>query len=120
MGLRPARVCVPLLLTLLSCLSVNAQIKGIVSDDKSGVPLPYANIQLVNKSSGTSSDEQGRFSLPDADSGSLIVVSATGYEPLQVALRRDHRFAAAQSKCTFTGSGRERQTKKQYLKDREL
>lgn len=66
-----------------------AQLKGVVKDSENGAPIAYANIQILNKNSGVSADEQGRFLLADRDTTALLVISATGYEPMQVTYGKD-------------------------------
>ncbi len=56
-----------LLINLLITIMVIGQspitIKGLIQDDKSGEPLPYANIFVLHKYTGTVSNESGNFSL---------------------------------------------------------
>lgn len=80
------------LLGTLCALPATAQLNGLVKDEASGQPLPYANIQVLGKNAGASANEQGRFSLPGADSTTTLVISATGYETLE---------ARAGSDCTL-------------------
>lgn len=76
-------------LFILSFQLANAQLTGRIKDSESDEPIPYANVQVLDKNSGASSDEQGKFILPDADSAATIVISATGYETLQTAWSKD-------------------------------
>lgn len=77
---------------LLAAPLARAQINGVIQDDGSGSYLSYANIQVLDKTSGTTADEQGRFSLPDMDSNATLIISATGYETLR---------AKASNNCTL-------------------
>jgi hypothetical protein len=77
---------------IFSVLSAKAQVKGVIQDDGSGSYLPYANIQVLDKTFGITADEQGRFSLPDVESNATLIISATGYETLQ---------AKANNNCTL-------------------
>ncbi len=90
LSLRCSRSWAYLLLLLLSGLSpARAQLKGTVKDSESGAPIPYANIQVLDKNAGTSADKQGRFTLAGTDTPATLVISATGYEPLQTVFRSD-------------------------------
>jgi len=76
-------------LCLLSVL-VQAQkdYKGKVVDDKTGEPLPYVNIGIVEQGVGTVSDEEGLFHLNfeknEVESTAIILFSALGYAPLNI------------------------------------
>ncbi len=56
-----------------------SQIKGVVKDSLSGEPIPYVNIWVENETIGTTSEENGSFSL-DIKEEKLLVFSALGYE----------------------------------------
>ena len=57
-------------------------IRGIVTDNASGVPLPYVSIGLLDKPSiGTSTDDKGQFSLNNVPIGRhTLQASFVGYE----------------------------------------
>jgi hypothetical protein len=59
--------------------SLSAQIRGVVKDSISGEPIPYVNIWVENESIGTTSEENGSFSL-DIKEEKVLVFSALGYE----------------------------------------
>ncbi|QHL88328.1 hypothetical protein GU926_13145 [Nibribacter ruber] len=63
--------------------SVVGQVKGTVTDQSTGKPVPYANIWVENENLGTTSDENGRFSLGNAALGKTLVVSCLGYERMK-------------------------------------
>jgi hypothetical protein len=45
-------------------LFAHAQVfDGVVKDAKTGVPLPYVNVGIVNKGVGTVTDNAGRFKI---------------------------------------------------------
>lgn len=69
-----------ILTLLLLCVStcIYSQIKGIVLDE-SNKPIPYANIWVENENIGTTSEENGTFSLAIKERKN-IVFSALGYE----------------------------------------
>ncbi len=83
-------------LAILFCLlnsfswgqSTTVTISGTVTDDKTGKPLPYANVYLNNSSIGTTTNENGAYTLSNLPIGSMeIAVSLLGYTPLKQTLR---------------------------------
>ena len=68
-----------LFLLLLTSISLSAQVKGVVLDSISGKPIAYANIWVENENIGTTSEENGTFSL-DIKAEKNIIFSALGYE----------------------------------------
>lgn len=78
------------LISLLSCfLSWSQQdFKGQVLDAKTGEPIPYVNIGIVDKGVGTVSDEDGIFHVPldvsDYDEKDTIQISSLGYETIKI------------------------------------
>ena len=63
---------------------VSAQTKGVVVDE-SGKPIPYVNIWVENENIGTTSEENGEFSIADAEN-KILVFSAVGFETLKAKL----------------------------------
>jgi hypothetical protein len=68
-----------ILLSIFLTFSLSAQIKGVVKDSISGQPIPYVNIWVENETIGTTSEENGSFSL-DIKEEKVLVFSALGYE----------------------------------------
>lgn len=68
-------------LLFFSLISLNGfgQISGIVKDSVSGKAIPYVNIWIENEEIGTSSDNNGRFTINDADKNAMLIFSAVGY-----------------------------------------
>lgn len=64
---------------ILLFFSATAQVKGVVKDSISGKPISYVNIWVENEDIGTTSEEQGTFSL-NTSKEKNIVFSALGYE----------------------------------------
>lgn len=63
-------------------------ISGKVTEEKTGKPLPFANVFINNSSIGTSTDEQGNYKLGNLPVGSLeLVVSFLGFETIKQTLR---------------------------------
>ena len=60
------------LLLMLCSLGLFAQkgvVKGFVYDKANGEPVPFATIQLDSSTLGTSTDDQGFFSIPGLNAG---------------------------------------------------
>ncbi|NND62726.1 MAG: carboxypeptidase-like regulatory domain-containing protein [Flavobacteriaceae bacterium] len=81
------------LLTALFCLfsiSLSAQIQGIVTNDK-GEPLPYVNIYLKDSYTGTTSNEEGNYTLDITQTGEYeIIFQFLGYT-------KESKFVSAQA-----------------------
>ena len=69
------------LLFFFMSFSISAQTKGVVIDE-SGKPIPYVNIWVENENIGTTSEENGEFSIADAEN-KILVFSAVGFETLK-------------------------------------
>jgi hypothetical protein len=63
---------------ILFSLSISAQTKGVVVDE-SGKPIPYVNIWVENENIGTTSEENGEFSIAGSANKNLIF-SILGFE----------------------------------------
>lgn len=72
-----------LVLIFLTCFSITAQIKGFVVDDKNQ-PIPYVNIWVENENIGTTSEENGSFSITVEDQNKVFIFSALGFETKKV------------------------------------
>ena len=66
------------LLIFISC-SLSAQIKGVVKDSLTGKPIPFVNIWVQNENIGSTSEENGSFTL-DTKQGKILIFSALGFE----------------------------------------
>lgn len=81
------------ILGALACVHASAQqaavtLTGKVTDEKTGKPLPFANVFINNTTIGTNSDENGNYRLPNLAIGNLeMVVSFLGYETVKQTLR---------------------------------
>jgi len=68
--------------------STSVTLTGKVTDEKTGKPLPFANVFINNSSIGTNADENGNYKLPDLAIGNIeIAVSFLGYETIKQTLR---------------------------------
>src|SRR4051812_31407395 len=65
---------------LLHCVLAYSQsrlISGLIKDD-SGNPIPFATVRVKGKNTGTSADENGKFSI-NASTGDILLVSAVNF-----------------------------------------
>ncbi|RZA01257.1 MAG: carboxypeptidase-like regulatory domain-containing protein [Sphingobacteriaceae bacterium] len=75
------RIFYTLIAFLIISTGVNAQaIKGKVFDSTNGKPIPNASIYLNGSSKGTTSNEQGEFSLSTLETNIPLIVSCVGYQ----------------------------------------
>lgn len=58
-------------------------VEGVVLDADTNEPIPFVSIGIAGTSIGTSSNQNGRFSL-QVKTGSVLSVSCIGYETIQV------------------------------------
>ncbi|MGH2665290.1 carboxypeptidase-like regulatory domain-containing protein [Flavobacterium sp.] len=67
-------------LLFLAGFSAAAQIKGTVKDSLSGKPIPYVNIWVANENIGTTSEENGEFTITPTDKNKNLIFSVLGFE----------------------------------------
>ncbi len=76
---------ITLILTLMSLIPANlfgqSTIKGVVLDNKTGEPLPFATVYINGTTKGTTTDNDGRFELKDVSFPATVVFSFVGYKP---------------------------------------
>jgi hypothetical protein len=68
------------LVLALVTFSLSAQIKGVVKDSLSGKPIPYVNIWVENENIGSTSEENGTFSINTTAKGKKLIFSTLGFE----------------------------------------
>lgn len=66
-------------LFLLFTITVSAQTKGLVVDENNN-PIPYVNIWVENENIGTTSEQDGSFSLQLKSQEKKLIFSAIGFE----------------------------------------
>ena len=66
-------------LFLMLSLSISAQLKGVVVDEKNN-PIPFVNIWVEGGNIGTSTEENGTFILHTNNENRSLVFNALGYE----------------------------------------
>lgn len=67
-------------LLFLVSFSIAAQVKGVVRDSVSGKPIPYVNIWIANENIGTTSEENGEFTINESDRNKKLIFSVLGFE----------------------------------------
>lgn len=79
-------------LFLLFNLIIASTISGYVRENKSGEPLGYVNIVLVDTNLGTASDIHGHFVIPNVIPGEYkIKVMMIGYKPIEENISITHQ-----------------------------
>lgn len=81
------------ILFLLFTISLTAQIKGVVVDQNNN-PIPYASIWVQNENVGTTSEENGTFSI-ETNKDKNLIVSALGYEKKTIKAAQNLRVILA-------------------------
>jgi hypothetical protein len=69
---------------LLIGISLSAQVKGVVKDSITWKPISYVNIAVENENKGTTSEENGEFSINIKPESRNLIFSALGYEKLKI------------------------------------
>ena len=64
----------------------NISVTGVVTDASTGEPIPFAFCQVKGSTKGSSSDADGRYSIPVPSDGTIIF-SSMGYEQKEVAVK---------------------------------
>ena len=73
-------------LFFLMSLTSFSQFKGVVKDSIDGKPIPYVNIAVANENIGTTSEENGEFTIYVSDKSKKLVFSSLGFETKTVAV----------------------------------
>lgn len=77
-----------LLISLPTCIF--AQVNGVVVDRKTGSPVEFANIWVENQNIGATSNEKGLFSFQENIVNKTLIISAIGYESLQIVVDKNN------------------------------
>mgnify|MGYP005848905257 FL=1 len=64
--------------------SQQREISGIVIDSESLLPLQNANVFLASSKLGTTTDQQGKFSLTSSNDSDTIIISYLGYKQVKI------------------------------------
>ena len=65
------------------------RLTGKVTDSQTQLPVPYANIQLKSKSTGTATNAEGEFifKLKESQANDTLIISCVGYKSIERPLR---------------------------------
>lgn len=81
-----------LILSLFFCqLAVFAQIRGTVKDASTGEPLPFANVFYDGKGVGTTTDDDGNFTIAAHVGWNKLTISFVGYQTQVVQISSNTR-----------------------------
>lgn len=70
--------------------SQDIEVKGVVTDQNNGAPLPGVNIIIKNTAKGTTTDFDGNFILSDVPLNSILVFSYLGYQVQEITIRNEN------------------------------
>ncbi len=76
-----------LLLLLSSAILAQTKVSGLVMDEYD-YPVPYANVVFKNSTTGTITDENGRFYLESDERYHTLQISFVGYETQEIDLEK--------------------------------
>jgi uncharacterized protein YifN (PemK superfamily) len=63
-----------------------AQTKGVVKDSITGQPVPYVSIWVENENIGTTSEENGTFTINTTSKSKMLIFSSLGFKTKSVAV----------------------------------
>ena len=73
-----------LFLLSLTSILLPASISGTISDKSNGEPLPYTNVILMENNTGTATDVNGYYVIPNIDYGEYTIkIMMIGYNTLE-------------------------------------
>ena len=78
-------------------------VTGLVTDARTGEPVPFASVALLGKQSGTVADENGRYKLVVSKLADSIAVSSMGYATLRRFIDAERESQAVDFKLAPTG-----------------
>lgn len=64
----------------LTSVNSTSQIKGVVKDSITGKSIPFVSIWVENENNGTTSEEDGTFSINVSEKSKNLIFSALGYD----------------------------------------
>lgn len=80
------------ILSLATLSHGQVTVKGKITDNQTGEPLPGANIVFTGTTVGTTSNEQGEFELRSNENLNTITFSFVGYETQQVNITQPAKY----------------------------
>lgn len=78
-------------------------VTGLVTDAKTGDPIPFASVALMGRQSGTLADENGRYKLVVSRLTDSVAVSSMGYALLRRFIDKERESQAVDFKLLPTG-----------------
>ena len=69
--------------TAMLAQAQNIVVRGVVTDKSTRFPLPGVNITIKGKAAGTSTGQNGSFSISSAESSFTLVFSYVGYTTVE-------------------------------------
>jgi len=85
MNLRRPLLCAALLLLNFYALFAQSAVKGKITDTKTGSPVPGASVKIKGTRKGTTTNNEGLFSLP-ASVNDVLEISFVGYKTQSVTV----------------------------------
>jgi len=82
-------------------IAQTSTLKGIVQD-KSGEPIIGANVMVKSSTTGTITDINGNFTIPDVPAGATLVVSYIGYINQEIAVKGQNNLIITLAEDTQT------------------
>lgn len=73
----------------------NRTVSGVVTDAETGSPLPLANVQIKGTTTGTVTDNDGRFTLQVSGEEAILVFFYTGYQTQEIPVAGQTTFNVA-------------------------
>ena len=70
----------------------HSPIRGKVTDAKTGIPLPGATVLISGTQQGTTTDENGGFTLRSGSAATTLIISYVGYRRKEVVVRDPSMF----------------------------
>lgn len=80
-----------LILFITSFIFAQTKVSGIVVD-KSGLPIPFANVVFKNSKQGIVTNEDGHFYIESPNKYTALIVSFVGYETKEVPLTKSINY----------------------------
>lgn len=75
-----------LIVFVLINFTVSAQVKGVVRDSLSGKPIPFVSVWSENQNIGTTSEENGEFTINTNEKSKRLIFSALGFEKKSIKI----------------------------------
>jgi len=94
MNVRRPLLCAALLLLNFYALFAQSAVKGKITDTKTGSPVPGASVKIKGSRKGTTTNNEGLFSLP-ANVNDVIEISFVGYKTQSVTVTSTADMAIA-------------------------